>query len=295
MTAPERSPASSSTRPTARRGRSARSWRARCSRPTRRTPRTRAPPPRWPRATSRSPPNVDQPAHRRDAARLRRAGHRAPVGPEWERTTGTGSPRLDAEELDAIEAFVAAGGGLIVLGETEQEKYGNNLNELLARFGSALENDTVAGLRAPSRRAELDPGRPAAGRRGRGGDLLARVERGVPVPRDDDLGASNGAAVLARTHATRPRPRRAADRRPSSTARAASSCSPTPTCSATTASTSSTTATLWLNLFYWAARRALDAAGAAGGRAGAPSSTRPGSRCGRDQRAARCCRRPTAR
>ena len=30
-----------------------------------------------------------------------------------------------------------------MLGETEQEKYGNNLNELLARFGLHLENDTV--------------------------------------------------------------------------------------------------------------------------------------------------------
>jgi len=66
-----------------------------------------------------------------------------PSDPRWERTTGTGSPELSGEELDAIEAFVAQGGGLIVLGETEQEKYGNNLNELLARFGLHLENDTV--------------------------------------------------------------------------------------------------------------------------------------------------------
>src|SRR5579859_5453372 len=56
-----------------------------------------------------------------------------PSEPAWERTTGKGSPRLSAEELDAVEAFVRAGGGLIVLGETEQEKYGNNLNELLHR------------------------------------------------------------------------------------------------------------------------------------------------------------------
>ena len=46
----------------------------------------------------------------------------------WERTTGIGSPRLSADELDAAEGFVARGGGLIVLGETEQDKYGNNLN-----------------------------------------------------------------------------------------------------------------------------------------------------------------------
>src|ERR1700693_6219981 len=30
-----------------------------------------------------------------------------PSDPKWERTTGTGSPRLSADELDAIEAFVA--------------------------------------------------------------------------------------------------------------------------------------------------------------------------------------------
>src|ERR1700674_1141464 len=41
-----------------------------------------------------------------------------PSEPAWERTTGTGSPRLSAEEIDAVEAFVRAGGGLIVLGET---------------------------------------------------------------------------------------------------------------------------------------------------------------------------------
>src|ERR1017187_8162268 len=61
-----------------------------------------------------------------------------PSDPKWERTTGTDSPRLSAAELDAIEAFVAGGGGLVVLGETEQDKYGNNLNELLARFGLQL-------------------------------------------------------------------------------------------------------------------------------------------------------------
>src|SRR5437588_3355553 len=88
-------------------------------------------------------PNVDQPL---TAAALRECevlviAH--PSDPRWERTTGTGSPRLSSEELDAIEAFVAAGGGLVVLGETEQEKYGNNLNELLARFRVRLENDTV--------------------------------------------------------------------------------------------------------------------------------------------------------
>src|SRR5947209_744428 len=61
-----------------------------------------------------------------------------PSDPQWERTTGVGSPRLGEDELNAIEAFVRGGGGLIVLGETEQEKYGNNINELLKRFGLHL-------------------------------------------------------------------------------------------------------------------------------------------------------------
>jgi hypothetical protein len=124
-----------------------------------------------------------------------------PSDPSWERTTGTGSPRLSDEELDAIESFVSAGGGLIVLGETEQEKYGNNLNELLARFGLQLRNETVQDykhhLGAPSWiLAEL-----GTGGRGRGGDLLARVQA-TCLYRATTVIASNGARVLARAHAT---------------------------------------------------------------------------------------------
>ena len=124
-----------------------------------------------------------------------------PSDPTWERTTGAGSPRLSADELDAVEAFVARGGGLIVLGETEQDKYGNNLNELLARFGLRLENDTVQDYEhyrnAPSWvLAEL-----GQGGRGREGDLLARVNAAC-LYRATTISPSNGAAVLARTHAT---------------------------------------------------------------------------------------------
>jgi hypothetical protein len=61
----------------------------------------------------------------------------------WEHTTGTGSPRLTAAELDAIEEFVRAGGGLLILAETEQAKYGNNFADLAARFGIVIENTTV--------------------------------------------------------------------------------------------------------------------------------------------------------
>jgi hypothetical protein len=124
-----------------------------------------------------------------------------PSTPEWERTTGLGSPALDQDEIEAIVEFVAAGGGLIVLGETEQDKYGNNLNELLAHFGIRIENDTVQdyehNLNAPTWiMAEL-----GHGERGRGGDLLARVHAAC-LYRATTISSRNGARVLARSHAT---------------------------------------------------------------------------------------------
>jgi Family of unknown function (DUF6421) len=124
-----------------------------------------------------------------------------PSDPQWERTTGTGSPRLSEVEIEAIDSFVTAGGGLVVLGETEQGKYGNNLNELLARFGLELETDTVQdyehNLGAPTWiLAEL-----GQGERGQAGDLLARV-RSACLYRATTIAASNGARVLARTHST---------------------------------------------------------------------------------------------
>jgi hypothetical protein len=99
-----------------------------------------------------------------------------PSEPKWEATTGTGSPVLTGVELDALEAFVAAGGGLVVLGESEQDKYGNNLNMLLARFGITIEHDTVQdyerNLNATPSWVRAELGR---GERGAAGDLLAGV------------------------------------------------------------------------------------------------------------------------
>ncbi|MDX6221716.1 MAG: hypothetical protein QOD91_770 [Frankiales bacterium] len=66
-----------------------------------------------------------------------------PSDPQWERTTWLGSPVLTADEIAAVERFVRAGGGLIVLGECDQDKYGNNLNELLGRFGVRIVTTTV--------------------------------------------------------------------------------------------------------------------------------------------------------
>ena len=66
-----------------------------------------------------------------------------PSDPKWERTVGEDSPRFSPAEIGAIHAFVAAGGGLIVLGEEEEDKYGGNLGELLAPFGVSFENAIV--------------------------------------------------------------------------------------------------------------------------------------------------------
>jgi hypothetical protein len=62
---------------------------------------------------------------------------------EWEHTVGYGSPVLEQSELAAIHSFVSSGGGLLVLGENEQAKYGNNFNELIASYGIKLTNETV--------------------------------------------------------------------------------------------------------------------------------------------------------
>ena len=63
--------------------------------------------------------------------------------PEWEQTINVGSAKFTSAEIDAIESFVAAGGSLLLLAETEQPKYGNNFAELAAKFGVTIENATV--------------------------------------------------------------------------------------------------------------------------------------------------------
>jgi len=125
-----------------------------------------------------------------------------PSEPAWERTTGAGSPRFSAAELDAIEAFVRAGGGLIVLGETENEKYGNNLNELLAPFGVRLENETVQDYAHHHQSApSWVLGELIGGDRGPGGDLLARVGA-VCFYRATTIAAPAHASVPVRTRAS---------------------------------------------------------------------------------------------
>ena len=130
-----------------------------------------------------------------------------PSDSKWEATTGEGEPRFSEAELDAIEAFVDAGGGLVVLGETEQDKYGSNLNDLLDRFGVRVENATVQDYEhhrgdAPSWvLPDLLPGSHA------GSDPLVRVEE-VCFYRAGTLALSNGAEPIAMTSASAAGPRR---------------------------------------------------------------------------------------
>ncbi|WP_246080581.1 DUF6421 family protein [Nonomuraea mesophila] len=116
-----------------------------------------------------------------------------PSGERWERTTGQGSPVFSAAELDAVWSFVAAGGGLVVLAEEEQDKYGNNLGELLAPFGVGVEHTTVRDQKHAHRDVATwvlaEPVAP--------GGLLAGVERAcfyrsgtLTVTAGGDFGAS---------------------------------------------------------------------------------------------------------
>ena len=193
-------------------------------------------------ATSPSPANVAGAARRRDAARLRRAGDRASVGPAWERTIGTGSPRLSADELDAVEAFVERGR------RTDRARRDRAGRSTATTSTSCSRASASRSPTTPSRTTPTTCGAPSwilpelgEGARGREGDLLARVDSAC-------LYRATHAALDQRLARAGPRAGhvlgagRAADRRRSSTATAASSCSPTRICSATTASTSSTTA-----------------------------------------------------
>ena len=144
-------------------------------------------------------PNADRPLTRDTLAGVDVLVIAHPSDPKWESTTKAGIPRLTDQELDETEAFVRGGGGLIVLGETEQDKYGNNLNDLLVRFGIEVENATVqdyARFRsAPSWiLPELDDG----GSRPAGVDLLSRV-REACFYRTGTLALHDGARVIART------------------------------------------------------------------------------------------------
>jgi hypothetical protein len=129
-----------------------------------------------------------------------------PSDPRWERTVGGDSPRFSPAEIGAIQAFVANGGGLIVLGEEEEDKHGGNLDELLAPFGVRFENAIVfdygAGDGVPSwvvgeaAPKLADPG------------ILDCVD-GVGFYRAGTLAAGDPGAVVLRTRETADPPRAA--------------------------------------------------------------------------------------
>jgi hypothetical protein len=67
-------------------------------------------------------------------------------------------------ELAAVWEFVKAGGGLVVVTENEHDKYGDNLNELLAPMGLRIENGVAFDRTAcVSENPEWVLGQPAAG------------------------------------------------------------------------------------------------------------------------------------
>ncbi|WP_231707131.1 DUF6421 family protein [Tsukamurella sputi] len=63
--------------------------------------------------------------------------------PGIERVTGDLPPVYAPDELDAIERYVRDGGGLVVLAECDTATSGNNLDELLGRFGVHVESVVV--------------------------------------------------------------------------------------------------------------------------------------------------------
>jgi Family of unknown function (DUF6421) len=122
----------------------------------------------------------------------------------WERVTGIGSPKLTADELDTIERFVRAGGGLVVLAECEQHKYGSNIADLTERFGvrplNVTVQDTVHNHLGVAAWVRADFPARSDGASGRV-DLLARVEAACFYRAGAlDVDAAD-AEVLARTSA----------------------------------------------------------------------------------------------
>ena len=103
---------------------------------------------RSPAATSRSLPNADRPLTRDTLAGADVLVIAHPSDPQVGGDRQRAPPRLSDAELDAIEEFVRGGGGLIALGETEQDKYGNNLNELARPLRHRGREPHRAGLRA---------------------------------------------------------------------------------------------------------------------------------------------------
>ena len=66
-----------------------------------------------------------------------------PAHPRHEGVTCQGSPIFSAQDVKRINNFLQSGGGLFVFNEHEAERWGNNLNDLLAPYGIHCNGDTV--------------------------------------------------------------------------------------------------------------------------------------------------------
>lgn len=124
--------------------------------------------------------------------------------PGVERVTGDLPPVYATDELDAIEQYVRDGGGLVVLAECDTATSGNNLDELLGRFGVHVESMVVqeaAGDRRHGGNATWIRSEIAPDLNGQG--IVAAVD-GACFYRTGvlDLTAAPGATVLARTSDT---------------------------------------------------------------------------------------------
>ena len=173
-------------------------------------------------AATMSPANPADASYAEAAAELRRAGFHVDAhvaGPidaltlngvdvlvlphcsndEWEATTGEGSPVYSEAEIAAIESFVHSGGGLVVLAETEQAKYGNNLADITHGFGidvvTCTAQDPVNRFNDVSTWLILDPSV------AHGADVFAGVS-GACVYRSGVLEVADDAYVFARTSGT---------------------------------------------------------------------------------------------
>ena len=183
-----------------------------------------------------------------------------PSDPKWEATVDGGSPLLDPTEIEAIDAFVRAGGGLVVLGETEQDKYGSNLNELARPVRRPDRVRHRPGLRAPPRR------RPLLGAR-----LARRQPRRRAAARLRPARRRRGRLLLPRRRAQQPKRRpgdrpHPADRLAAQRSRWRWSCAHGEGRVVVTADSDLfgddciadlDHEALWLNLIYWAAQPAL--------------------------------------
>ena len=259
--------ACSSTRPTARPGRSAPTPpREHAAQPPRGLLLRRTPPRRCARARLHG-----RRAHRgRADARRPGAAPTCSSSPTPRSPSGSArcpaTPRLSDAELDAVEAFVAARrradrARRDRAGQVRQQP--QRAARPLRPGGRARHRPATTPTSTASPTwvlAELAATRPVAG-----ADLLARVEQACFYRAGDAGAARRRRAGAAHARAEADPRRRPADGRRRRTARAASSRSPTPTCSATTAWASSTTARCGSTLVYWAARAAFAHAGAPAG------------------------------